>query len=345
MVLDRMRGGSYNRVVGVTLTAKNARYVLRVPRTKKDEQLSRIAQIDITEDIAPLLFVKSAGIPCAEIISFQRDPMNALGLPYMMQSRVKGECMLQPVRTGSLTHAQRRRVAKEMGQIYNKMLRTTSTVPGRIILPAGEISSTPTAEDLLIAPYGSQESLPWKQLAEANATAQPYNPGPVAAERRNTHIAEFLFALIEDRKRATPAHNKNHHFIYDKWDKWVAKMQTDGLFDDMDYCLDHRDLWPRNIMVDVDASEEEPMVTILDWDQAMLLPAFTMCIPPTWVWDLDNCREPEQPDADADPIDPLKRELKLIFEENAGRNYVRYAKELDYKLGRKVMKDILRGWP
>ncbi|KAM7197074.1 hypothetical protein V8F33_005733 [Rhypophila sp. PSN 637] len=341
--LERMRGGTYNRVVGVTLTDKNKRYVLRVPRTKKDEQLSRIAQIDITEDIAPLLFVKAAGIPCAEIISFQRDPINALRLPYMIQSRVKGECMLQPVCTGSLIHAQRRRVAKDMGQIYNKMLRTTSTVPGRIILPAGEISSTPTAEDILLAPYGSQESRPWKHLAEANAAAQPYNPGPVT-ERRNTHIAEFLFALIEDRKRATPAHNKNHFFIYNKWDEWVAKMQDKGLFDDMDYCLNHQDLWPRNIMVDVEASEEEPMITILDWDQAMFLPAFNMCIPPTWVWDLENCREPEQLDADADPIDPLKRELKLIFEENAGRNYVRYAKELDYKMGRIiVMRDILRG--
>jgi aminoglycoside phosphotransferase (APT) family kinase protein len=52
---------------------------------------------------------------------------------------------------------------------------------------------------------------------------------------------------------------------------------TDG-----EFCLWHSDLFPRNIMVDVDSS---PMITgIIDWDEAVYAPKFVDAVAPTWLW-------------------------------------------------------------
>ncbi|KAM7183619.1 Protein kinase-like domain containing protein [Naviculisporaceae sp. PSN 640] len=310
IVLERMRGGTYNRVVGVTIGTgdKQQRLILRVPRTKDFCPPTQLALIDITEDIAPLLFVQKAGIPCPEISSFDHGLSNPLGLPFMLQKRVKGTCLLDCLHT--LTHPQRRRLAQELGVAYRKMLATTSSVPGRIIIDKSPIQSGPPADD-------------WK-------------------------IVPFLNGIFKKRQEVTKPTVEGNKYIalYAKHRKYIDNLRRKGLLDSsrISYCLTHGDLWPRNVMVNPDAAEDEPFLTILDWDSAMFLPSFTMAVPPVWVWDPEYYTEPEHDHFDRDPSDPWKCELKQIFERAAGREYLRYSSMHDYKYMRRViMEHAVRG--
>lgn len=344
IVLERMRGGTFNRVVGITIGTddKQQRHVLRVPRTADFCPPTQLALLDITEDIAPLLFVQKAGIPCAEILTFDQTLSNPLGLPYMIQKRVQGTCLYDCLH--KLTHAQRCRLARELGVAYRKMLATTSSVPGRIVIhPSAANTADPSADDLRVVPFQPLHPYPWKQCGD-NRLGQQIQPGPPSSDWL---IAPFLNRIFDARQEATKPTSTGTKYIdlYADHLVYVDGLRCKGLLDSskLSYCLTHGDLWPRNIMVNPDAAEDEPFITILDWDSAMFLPSFTMAIPPIWVWDPENYTEPERDNFDSDPVDPAKRELKRIFEQAAGREYLRYSSMYEYKQMRKIMKQVVRG--
>jgi len=98
---------------------------------------------------------------------------------------------------------------------------------------------------------------------------------------------------------------------------------------------------PRNIMVD---SQGDGSTTgILDWDSAIFAPRFVGCTPPMGIWAWDDEEDEDERKANDTPPTPEKQELKQLFEDAIGQDFLEYACEPQYRLARKLFEFTLHG--
>ncbi|CAJ2513846.1 Uu.00g019650.m01.CDS01 [Anthostomella pinea] len=127
--VERLKGGSYNRVIGLARQAadqpdKEVQYILRVPRLDADT---------LDRDVATLRFLqRHTSISAPRVITFDETRQNELGLPYMIQNRIPG-ADLADIYSG-LSHKGRCRVARELGSFYRQMLAIRSSMAGHFML-------------------------------------------------------------------------------------------------------------------------------------------------------------------------------------------------------------------
>lgn len=81
--LERLRGGGFNRIIGISITKSPSRqYILRVPRFEA---------VQLNRDLGPLyLLGRQFDIPVPEVVTFDLTSCNALQDPYMIQNRIPG---------------------------------------------------------------------------------------------------------------------------------------------------------------------------------------------------------------------------------------------------------------
>ncbi|KAI1391653.1 uncharacterized protein F4822DRAFT_192411 [Hypoxylon trugodes] len=150
--------------------------------------------------------------------------------------------------------------------------------------------------------------------------------------------------------------------IRDRLIQMASDMNDLGLFDNMPICLTHMQLDYDNIFVDRHAHGDSPIISaITDWDTATFAPMFMVCVPPSWLWMRAENNETFSRAVIDGPTSPEARELKQLFEDAAGPDYMRFAYEpmydwarllvelaMDYhfhKVGRvNVVETILRNW-
>ena len=82
--VERMEGGGYNRVIGVTM-AHGKRYVLRIPRCCQPIHHEIADQVAIIRHVE-----KNSSIPVPEVIHFDVENRNPIQAPYMIQTRLEG---------------------------------------------------------------------------------------------------------------------------------------------------------------------------------------------------------------------------------------------------------------
>lgn len=123
----------------------------------------------------------------------------------------------------------------------------------------------------------------------------------------------------------------------------TSEMEAHGFFKSFDghFALAHLDLFPRNILVDLDSPSDGPIVSgILDWDNAVLAPAFMTCSPPFWIWNwqlyLDEGED--EPFKYEEPASARQKDLKEAFETAAGPLYVEAAYHPAYPLARELVR-------
>ncbi len=125
-VVERLGGGGFHRVIGLTRrqpAVREPRYSVRIPRFDSAE---------VDEEVAILRFVARTTIPTPTAIAFDTTEENALGLSYMIQGRIPGTDLYSCFPT--LDHAQKMRVARELGDVFLQMLEARGSIAGRFVL-------------------------------------------------------------------------------------------------------------------------------------------------------------------------------------------------------------------
>ncbi|XXG97066.1 hypothetical protein Hte_003360 [Hypoxylon texense] len=318
--VERMAGGGYNRIIGISRQPVEQpelriQHILRIPRfdnTKLDNQ------------VATLRLLQQRGtIPAPVVISFDQTDDNELGFKYMVQDRLPG-VTLQSVYP-KLPHKERCRVARELGHAYHELLATSSDAPGALVLPVDGM--------------GPLELLPWER-PDVPCTRE-YSESPVPQDIQKLLVDIFVARKNYDLRR-WPTSTANPRLM-DKFCNMASELSAGGWFANCRMSLVHLDLEPRNILVDlVPGSEQSIISAIIDWDSAVFAPQFMCCTPPVWLWTwLDEDDDSEDVDermANEEPPTPEARQLKQLFEESAGPDYLRFAYTPEYRLARQLVR-------
>ncbi|KAK3323755.1 kinase-like domain-containing protein [Cercophora scortea] len=336
ITVERLRGGGYNRIIGLSRAHDDGQthYILRIPRMDSAR---------IENEVATLRFIQQrTRIPVPEVVAFDDTDDNCIGSPYTLQKRVPGTRLLSLFPT--MSHQERLKIAIELGGIYKQMLAVRSATPG-IFVPS--IETPPTASGFGVAPLQLADPILLGQLQAPRAIdtqlVKPYREGAPAVS-----VYEMLTTLFRaERERLLGRNNKDTFGtkLIDRFSRMASDLEAEGWLVNDRYTIAHWDLAPRNILVNPSGDQQAPLITgILDWDCAILGPMFMTCEPPLWIWAWsDDDEDEDERIANDDPATPEARELKKVFENTAGPDYLRYAYQPAYRLARHLVRFAIEG--
>lgn len=315
ITIERMAGGGYNRIIGFSRAVdgqEKDQYILRVPRFEA-------AHVD--REVAVLQFLRRySTLPVPEIIRFEETNNNILESPYMVQNRIPGHDLYSSF--PKLDHEGKCRVAKELGHVFHEMLSLHSRDAGVLVL-------SPDNKSL-------QAPLWIAQFTKTDKPMCPYSDGPTAQT-----TSSMLASTFKDRKIAALERCSTDVLRSELLDKFItmtAELENDSWLGNNQNSLCHLDLAPRNILVHYAPNASVPTISgILDWDSAVFGPCFMSCAPPLWIWAWNEDEDEDERTANHDPPTPELRQLKQLFEEAAGADYVRFAYETPYRLARQLV--------
>lgn len=133
ITIERMRGGSSNRVIGITFSKRPEnpsddepvveKYVLRIPRFEGDR---------IEPELATLFFVqdKVSAISVPEVVAFDLTHDNPINEVYTVQKRLPG-VRLVDIYT-EISQAEKLSIISQLSQIIHNMHKIRSPLPGLI---------------------------------------------------------------------------------------------------------------------------------------------------------------------------------------------------------------------
>ncbi|KAK7402433.1 hypothetical protein QQX98_011822 [Neonectria punicea] len=333
ITIERLKGGAFNRVIGLTRQHPGAQadadtkveYILRIPRFDD-------AQVD--SEVAVIQFLHHhTNIPCPEVVTFDETTKNILGDPYTIQIRIPGATLNSTFL--KLSHEQRCRVARELGGVVHQMLAVRSSVAGRITMPSDDKR---LGSPLHVAQFGISDP----------QTLRPYEASAESQSIRELLTTSFCAQKAESLKMYPDEIWEPS--VQDRFCEMAAELDAGGWFADTHYSLAHLDFAPRNIMTNLTSDEQIPIISaVLDWDSAVLAPAFVSCSPPRWIWEWEDENSDESEDEDEwtvnndPPSTPEGKELKMLFEEAAGKDYLRFAYHPVYALARRLVRFATAG--
>ncbi|KAI1077216.1 hypothetical protein F5B20DRAFT_593032 [Whalleya microplaca] len=302
------------------LNLPSGNYILRVPRWGSQ---------NFEHEIAMLRLVKrsvAVDVPLAIHFDITNGDSNPLGSPYVLQHRVPGE-RLDDVWC-KLNHTQRLLIGLDLARLYIQLMKITNTSGG---IP--DFKQPPTADGMLKT-YDYEFP---SDNTESKNVIIPQPPVDMLCER----LARW--------GRDYP--NANGDSPYYGAIEMVRHMQaTNGTFESTGplYYLNHGDLFPRNIMVELPTQNSAFVSGVLDWDDAHFAPAVVSFAPPAWLWvtafwkDYDDEGFLDEQDiwevAGAEPEDETSKEIKNLFDMAVGNKFSHHAYSPDAKVARKIWK-------
>lgn len=209
------------------------------------------------------------------------------------------------------------------------MLSVKSSTAGKVVLPIGGGNSETS---IMRDPLASDDS----------SLIKPYSDTPPSESTRELLTAIFLALETDDLERCPS--DKVGPAFWDQFCQMTLELDSQGLLSDRRYSLSHLDLAPRKILVNPTAGLNSPIISaILDWYSAVFAPISMTCSPPMWIytWNEDE----DEGERMANDIPPFKggRELKPIFDEVDGEEYIKLAYELAYRLARRLISFAMEG--
>ncbi|KAL6712756.1 hypothetical protein ACLMJK_009694 [Lecanora helva] len=322
--VKHLKGGGYNHITAIELPPKygeeaKRHLILRIPREYNDARPE--------QQVATLNYVRertSIPVPTVSAVDFSND--NALGRPYVIQHRVPG-VDLESV-WDTLSPQQRYIIASEVGRLIKTLLATECPTAGTIEAIKSELGHPTDAAR--VVPFKLKDT--YGELLNINADTSP------APELRPQTTLSLLESNLSCWRNAALTKNDAEFIfqapLYQDLIRVTREMHTLNLFTPDANCLCHLDLHPRNIMVQIPSASSIHITGILDWDDAVIAPKFVNCQPPGWLWGYDKDTHTENSllpwpyeleGANALPATLEQRELKGIFDECAGDEYVRLA--------------------
>ncbi|KAI1181370.1 hypothetical protein F5B17DRAFT_453148 [Nemania serpens] len=159
--------------------------------------------------------------------------------------------------------------------------------------------------------------------------------GVLLSSPTTTTVLELITGYLQE--------NKDDFFI-DRFTAMASELDEDGWFANDHYSLAHLDLHPRNILVNPTSDTEIPIISgVMDWDNAILAPMFMSCQPPLWLWGWKHDEDEDERTANDEPPTVESRELKRLFENAAGPEYLRLAYKPAFRLARQLFSFALNG--
>ncbi|KAL8892262.1 MAG: hypothetical protein Q9215_000775 [Flavoplaca cf. flavocitrina] len=328
-IVEKLRGGSYNRIIGIKTPPSTGEahgsYVLRIPRFEFAQQAREMAIVRYVR--------QHTSIPTAEIIFFDSTSENPLKAPYVVHSRIPGKDLQDIYRT--LDHQNKLAIAEQWGNMLLSEFAIHNDFPGVV---------DATADDSGAHTYGFR----------------PFEVDPEPEEERqdvrllSKQTVLDMFILQFERwdaadKRAYPDDFPLDHLT--QLTTVAKEMDAAGLFKDVGFSLCHLDLAPRNVMVKIESDSPAQISGVLDWDSAVFGPSFLACEPPSWIWAWSNY-EDENDDQDEDyreihandtPATPEDQELKRRFEDVVGVDMLKFFYNPRYRLARSLFSLALNG--
>lgn len=300
--IERMRGGSYNRVIKITVSGERkespkgrsigGEYVLRIPR-------GRISQIE--QELAAIFYVREkTKISVPETIEFDLTRNNAISEVYNIQSKIPGRPLCDVYMT--IPQTERLLIIGQLAEILNKMQSLDSSRPGffgtKAIKYGADGSIVPEIKivDFKINTFKSLTGeILWGGMKDDSA-----KPKPV--------VERFLIDQFEGWRefaRKTRRGEKEDKLI-GEFCKVVREMKAVNLLG-KGYLLFHPDFAPQNILVfkpedeGYEQGRQSPdnppkwvVSGILDWDGTAFVPCSVACTPPTWIWNWDDDGEEDE---------------------------------------------------
>ena len=343
-LIERLRGGDYNRIVGITLPSSRwgddveRGLILRVPRWDRGQTAREVATLGYLR--------QNSTIPIGNVVTQDSSKENPISSPYVIQDRIPGSDL--EILWDGLNHSQRCTITREVGRVIKSLLALESPVAGYI---EESVKETQTSEPYNVVPF---------DLKNADGSlieeSEQRNSVVLGSPRESQTTLGFFQNQI-GRWRAVdvaddaPAVDE----IVGLWDgmlQAVEEMHHLGLFKSNSHCLCHVDLHPRNIMAKIQSDDTIQVTGILDWDEAVVAPKFINCEPPGWLWGFDPDENPhddvptwpyEIPGANDKPSTTENQELKRVFEEYAGPEYLSLAYDEHFRLSRGLFRIAMAG--
>ncbi|KAM0801998.1 hypothetical protein BDR22DRAFT_820310 [Usnea florida] len=340
--IERLRGGGYNRVIGITIkhttNGEPTNLILRVPRFD-------VARPD--REVAILRFVRQhTTIPIPEVKHFDFTSDNPLKQPYVIHNRIPGfdlQSRNNPTCYLNLNQEQKCTFAKDFASILRQLYDIMHPFPGHIECSAdnnNHLSFTVRHFDLVTifgreAELDLNTKLPFFQGHPFLEDWEPPMRPPLEQTTYYFMIAQFGRWKAREL-RCDPASIRWSN-RYDRLVTMADQMGEMGFLGTDLNCLCHLDLLgaPRNIMANINSDNSLSITGILDWDSAVFAPRFVGCAPPMWLWAWDD-EEEDETHANDTPSTPEDQEIKRIFEETVGDDFLRYSYEPEYRLARKL---------
>lgn len=232
--VERMRGGSFNRVIGLTFSTRQPKdYILRIPRFGCESDSSE----DIKDQVA-LLHYLSQFLPVASVAAFDSTRGNALGSSYVLQQRLPGTALSKILYQAS--PKEQLELATLVANLTIKMETLKLDDLGRLTAHDG---FPPSKHD-----YLSDE----KAIKVTGLRRYPYLSGSDMPTLGNADFAASLRTLLQERKRCF-LETESTWMIekIEKLENIVNQMEEVGFFrnSDKECVIWHSDFAPRNIMV------------------------------------------------------------------------------------------------
>ena len=339
-VIERMTGGTFNRIIGIKVIDPNDKsseqLILRVPRIAWMSRPDR--------EVAVLRYVRQhSSIPVPNVKAFDLKSENPLKDPYVVQSRIAGTTLHAAIQN-DLSHQQWCSIARQVGQIMLRFQEMGNPVPGLI----EEVTKEDGIQAFTVKPFDIKPPLEkdWI-LKQASPLFDTDNCTALECYEKSTldfFLAQFGRWRAEEL-RIDPTEILHPHFM-ERLAVTASQMNRLGCFGDNTNCLSHLDLAAHNIMVEVRSDDSITVTGVLDFDSACFAPTFVSCYPPWWLWQDEtqpgDALEDETP-SNEPPPDPELLEIKRIFEETVGDNFLRYAYHPRFQLARRLFKIACHG--
>ena len=332
-LIDRLRGGRFNRIISIKVidgnNANPLQLILRVPRfddAKPEREVGLLRYID-----------QKYPIPVAKIHSCDFTSNNALDSPYVIQYRIPGQDLQRPssgLDFPNLSFEQKCTVAREIGKVLRTLQETNHSSPGRI-----EATDDPNGTQLFsVKPFEVQlvALMDDSELDEASHA-------PSAPTYDST--LDFFESQFARWKSVAMGISDLKVTYMERLAAATSQMHTAGYLGDNRYSICHLDLIPRNIMTSVEADQSLTLTGVLDWDYAVFAPSFLGCAPSMWLWAWKRwADDPEDESIAKDPPATIEeQQLKRIWEEAVGPDFLPYAYEKGYRLARQLFQWAIHG--
>jgi hypothetical protein len=334
---EHMKGGSSNRVVGMTICPtklrhcfgwlqKLARTVMGKPASRTSDsyvlRMARGESDDLDQQIAILKMVASKlSLPTPQVVHYDLSADNALESPYMVQRRIHGRPISHIL--GDLNLEQKKCVVKRFIQMVSK-LASVQAAPGQIAVE--NLTSSATGEVIInkISLHHDAHTVlgsPQKSVEHMLEVCQTL---------RDRQADDFIF----------------YKEVWDGFKAIIKSLEAHGFLEGP-CVLVHGDLREYNILAEVTSPSTVDITGIVDWDDACFAPKYMAFRSPFWLWmpersdagswgdDEDEKNAALQPEAEDDRV------LQRMFLDNISEEYRRFAFAPEAFLARRLY-DILR---
>jgi hypothetical protein len=314
--MERMAGGSYNRVVGGILRhnlTDPMPVILRIPR---------VDYLQPVDEVAVLRYLtQMTDIPAPRVLHFDPTLDNAISSPYMVLSRLSGRC-LEHVYL-AMPFEKKRQVVCNVAHLLGKFSNVSFETIG--MLRAGSED-----EDVIIIGQGWDESEHFFPRMEGTQTPRGLSKSIAS------YLEERWTYFVNEEQRRNPGDSFDARYTA-AFRTAASKLPIPNPDIRAQIVLFHTDFAPRNIFVDEDTGE---ITGVLDWDRAESAPAEAAWTMPAWLWDHNaggsNQLGWESPDKI--PEEPRAAELRDLFLREIGNVIPNF---VDVVRGSKLLHELL----